>query len=196
MSLQEEQVLQLAVRAIEICKQNDPDTPTIIRFDQPWGEYLRHGEFDLSPLHFADALVRSGLPLGGVGLEINVGYQPHGSGQRDRLDLARLLDLWSCLGLPLHLLLTYPSAAQPDPRARIATSPLASEACWTPEHQAAWIKRNVPVLLSKTYVASVTWAQLSDAEWHEYPHGGLFDTTGAAKPAFQALSGLRKKYLQ
>lgn len=196
MSLQEDQMLQLAVRSIEVSRQIDPDTPVIIRLDQPWGEYLRKGEFDLSPLHFADALVRSGLPLGGIGLDINVGYVPTGSAARDRLDFSRLLDLWSCLGLPLHILLVHPSSSHPDPRARGSDAVVTADQTYTPESQAQWVRRYLPVLLSKSFVASVTYGQLSDAEWHEYPHGGLFDHGGAAKPAFLAMSQLRKKYLQ
>jgi hypothetical protein len=191
----EEQVLQLAVRALEVTRQVDPDTPTMIRFDQPWGEYLRHGEVDLSPLHFADALVRSGLQLGGIGLEINVGYNPGGTTPRDRLDFSRMLDLWSCLGLPLHLMFTFPTSVQPDPKARMPGLPSEIDQIWTPDSQAAWIKRVLPLAFSKAFVGSVTWAQLSDAEWHDYAHGGLFDTGGAAKPAFLSLVNLRKKFL-
>ena len=191
----EEQVLQLAVRALEVTRQVDPDTPTMIRFDQPWGEYLRHGEVDLSPLHFADALVRSGLHLGGIGLDFIVGYIPGGTTPRDRLDFSRMLDLWSCLGLPLHLMFSFPTSVQPDPKARMPGLPSEIDQIWTPENQAAWIKRVLPLAFSKSYVGSVTWAQLSDAEWHDYAHGGLFDAGGAAKPAFLSLVNLRKKFL-
>ena len=41
--------------------------------DQPWGAFMSRQEYDLSPLHFADALVRAELGLSGIGLEINVG---------------------------------------------------------------------------------------------------------------------------
>ena len=195
LSLQEEQKLQLAVRALETTRRIDPDTPAIIRFDQPWGEYLRNGDFDLSPLHFADALVRAGLQLGGIGLEINVGYFPAGTATRDRLDFNRMLDLWSYLGLPLHLYLTVPSGEQPDPKARNGSAPVAGAAEWSPASQATWIKRYVPLMLAKAYVQSITWNQLSDGDPHEYPNAGLFDAVGAAKPSFAALGSLRKKHL-
>jgi hypothetical protein len=179
-----------------VTREIDPDTPTMIRFDQPWGEYLRHGEFDLSPLHFADALVRAGLHLGGIGLELNMGYLPDGSSPRDRLDLSRMLDLWSCLGLPLHLMLVYPSSTQPDAKSRSTSMPPPNEQVWNPDAQAAWLKRTLPLLMAKSYVSTITLGQLSDAEMHDYPNGGLFDATGAAKPAFLSLVNLRKKFLQ
>jgi hypothetical protein len=195
LSLQEEQKLQLAVRAIEVARQCDPTTPAIICFDQPWGEYLRHSESDLSPLHFADALVRAGLQLSGIGLEINVGYLPDGSTPRDRLDMSKMLDLWSYLGLPLHITLTVPSSEAMDPKSHSHSAPPPGASHWTPESQAAWVKRYLPLLMAKAYVHSITWNQLSDAEPHEYPHGGLFDATSVAKPTFTALASLRKKYL-
>lgn len=195
LSLQEEQKLQLAVRALETARRIDPDTPAIIRFDQPWGEYLKNGDFDLSPLHFADALVRAGLQLGGIGLEINVGYFPAGTAARDRLDFNRMLDLWSYLGLPLHLYLTVPSSDQPDAKARNESAPLAGTVELNPASQAAWAKRYVPLMLAKSYVQSVTWNQLSDADPHEYPNAGLFDAAGAAKAVFAALGVIRKKHL-
>jgi hypothetical protein len=195
LSLQEEQKLQLAVKAIEVARQIDPQTPAIICFDQPWGEYMRCSNIDLSPLHFADALVRAGLQLGGIGLEINVGYFPDGSTSRDRLDFSRLLDLWSYLGLPLHITLTVPSGQQTDPKSYSNSAPLAVGDYWSPETQATWIKRYLPMLFAKSYIQTITWNQLSDAEPHEFPHGGLFDATSVAKPAFSALANLRKKYL-
>jgi hypothetical protein len=196
LSLHEEQMLQLAVRAIEVTRQIDGETPIMVRFDQPWGEYLRQGNFEVSPLHFADTLVRSGLQLSGVGLEMAVGFYPHGTAPRDRLEISRELDIWSCLGLPLHLTLTMPSSDQPDPRARNSSPPLPIENFWSPEQQAEWVRRVVPMMLAKPYVHSITWGQLSDAEHHEYSHAGLFDSTGVAKPAFSVFAQLRKKLLQ
>jgi GH35 family endo-1,4-beta-xylanase len=195
MGLQEEQKMQLAVRVLEVTRKADPETPAIICFDQPWGEYLRRLEFALSPLHFADALVRAGLQLGGIGLEINLGYYPAGSPPRDRLDFSRMLDLWSYLGLPLHLMLTMPSSDQPDPKARNPSAPQGGLGLWTPEGQAAWIKRFMPLFFAKSYVQTITWNQLCDSDPHEFSHGGLFDLSNAAKPAFAAIAQLRKRHL-
>ncbi len=198
LSLNEEQKLRLAVRSIEIVRDIDPATPIIVRFDQPWAEYMSRTSPDLSPLHFADALVRAGLQLSGIGLEINMGYYPGGSSLRDRLEFSRLLDLWSCLGVPLHLLLTVPSGQQAQPAAgRARPAPLADAfpGGWSPENQAAWIKHYFPLFFAKPAVQGVFWNQLYDSDAAEFPHAGLIDSSGAFKPAFAALAVLRKKYL-
>lgn len=197
LSLSEEQKLRLAVRAIEIVRDIDSATPLIVRFDQPWAEYMSRSAPDLSPLHFADALVRAGLQLSGIGLEINMGYYPGGSAPRDRLEFSRLLDLWSCLGVPLHLHLTVPGGQSAAPAARGRPAPLADAfpGGWSPENQAAWIKHYFPLFFAKPAVQGIFWNQLVDSETSEFPFGGLVDSSGAIKPAFTALAVLRKKYL-
>ena len=92
-------------------------TPVVISFDQPWAEYLATNDYDLSPLHFADALVRAELGVGGVALEMNLGYWPGGCLPRDLLAISRHLDRWSLLGIPLIVYLTMPSSADHDPQA-------------------------------------------------------------------------------
>ena len=61
MSLEEEQRLHLVAAALNVVREMDPRTPTVISFDQPWAEYLSNQEEDLAPLHYADALVRADL---------------------------------------------------------------------------------------------------------------------------------------
>lgn len=196
-SLSEEQKLRLAVRAIEVTRAIDPHTPLLVRFDQPWAEYMGRSAPDLSPLHFADALIRAGLQLGAVGLEINMGYSP-GSHPRDRLEFSRLIDLWSYLGVPLHLTLAVPSGESADPavRGRPATMPGGIPGGWSPENQAAWIKHYLPMILAKPAVHAVFWNQLSDGEGAELPFGGLIDSQGAPKPGMSVVAALTRKHLE
>ena len=105
-------------RTVELVRSLDPDTPALVSFDQPWAEYMRQRESDFPPLHFADALIRAGLGLAGLMLEINVGYSPGGTLPRHPLEFSRLLDAWSLLGLPLWLSLCAPSAYHEDPLAQ------------------------------------------------------------------------------
>lgn len=197
LALTEEQRLRLAARAIEVAQELDPKTPVVVRFDQPWAEYMGRTAPDFSPLHFADALVRSGLKLSAIGVEINMGYQPGGSYPRDRLEFSRLLDLWSYLGLPLHVSLTVPGGEASETSARGRPAPMAQAfpGGWSPENQAAWIKHYVPLLMSKPAVHAIIWNQLGDGDAEEFPYGGLFDAAGNPKPALTALIGLRRKHL-
>ena len=65
----------MAAGAIKLVRTLDPDTPALLSLDQPWSEHMGRREADFPPLHFADALVRAGLELQGLVLEVNLGYR-------------------------------------------------------------------------------------------------------------------------
>jgi hypothetical protein len=137
------------------------------------------------------------LKVSAVGIEINMGYQPGGSYPRDRLEFSRLLELWSYLGLPLHVNLTVPGGETVGGgmRGRLIPMAQAFPGGWSPENQAAWIKHYVPLLISKPAVHGIFWNQLADGDTEELPHGGLFDAGGNPKPAVNGLVGLRRKHV-
>jgi hypothetical protein len=192
--LSEEERLRIAARTIELVRMLDPETPVLLSLDQPWAENLSRRAHDSSPLHFADALIRAGVGLQGLMLEMNVGYHPGGTQLRDPLELSRMLDYWSLLGLPVHVTLCAPSAWHEDPLAqrRVRLVP----GSWTDKAQQTWINRWLPVILAKPFVQGVLWNQLRDGEPHEFPHGGLFDLRRHAKPALRILGSLRQAHLK
>jgi hypothetical protein len=190
MSLDEESRLNLVARAVQVVRKVDPRAPTVVSFDQPWAEYLADQDNDLAPWHYADALVRADLGISGFGLEINAGYWPRGSASRPAFEYSRLIDQWSQLGLPLMILLTAPSSAADDP---LASPTIRAEApSGERDSQAAWAKMVLPLLGSRPSVQVLVWNQLSDAEQHEFPHGGVFDNRGKPKPTLHALRELLK----
>jgi hypothetical protein len=197
LALSEEQRLQIVAQAIATIRKMDMQTPVIISFDQPWGEYLASKKLDLAPLHFADALVRADLGLSGLGLEINLGYQPGGSSLRNPLAYSQLIDHWSHLELPLLVSLTLPSSSTEDLQAnpKIRTCGASSDEDMTPETQNEWIGRHLPMLLGKSSVQAILWNQLSDCQPHEFPHGGIFDANSQPKPVFETLCSLRSEHL-
>jgi hypothetical protein len=192
----EEERLRLAVLAVESIRRQDPKAPIVLSIDQPWGAFMSREEYDLSPLHFADALVRADLGLAGVGLEINVGYTPDGSEPRDALEFGRQMDRYSSLGLPLLVSLTAPSASTPDARARrkCQVVPMADGAL-TPAAQRTWADQVLPMLLAKQSVQGLLWNQLLDSQPHALPHGGLFDEKDHPKPILDLLQKLRRENL-
>lgn len=197
LGLKDEDKLRIIARGIDTVRRYDADTPLIVSFDQPWGEYLRRLPLAYPPLHIADHLVRSGLPIAAIGLELEVGYHPDGSYLRDPLEVGKFIDSWSMLGMPLYVFITVPSGESPDPLAEGRSSPIAGAAQggWTPAAQADWVRKCVPMLLAKPSVQGIAWQQLRDDEPHDLPHGGLFDAQGNPKPALTALTYLRKQHL-
>ncbi len=197
LGLTEEDRLRLAVTCIEVVRQQAPRSPLVITFDQPWAEYLASRDLDLSPLHFADALVRADLGVSAIGLEVNLGYWPHGTLPRDLLDISRHLDRWSLIGIPLLIYLTVPSSAMADPNATVDAKVVARDRDHPelPAIDHSWVGPLVKMLVSKPAVHSVIWNQLSDAVSHEFAHSGLIDALGKRKPTWSELESLRNEYL-
>jgi hypothetical protein len=202
LSLGEQQYLALVVRAIETTRRLDPRTPVVVSFDRPFAEHMIAKEHDLSPQAMADTLIRAELGIAGLCLEMNSGFHPGGTLPRDLLQWSFQIDRWSMFGLPLVVVLTAPSSAAQAKSAGDArcisapisiSAPLAAGA--TPEGQAEWAEKTVSMLLAKQAVQGIVWNQLADADPHGFPHAGLIDETGSAKPVVQTIRKLCQEHL-
>ena len=177
------------------CQEDRPRTPTVVSFDQPWAEYLSDHDDDLAPVHYADALVRADLGVSGFGLELNVGYQPGGSGLRPTFEIGRLLDQWSIWGLPLMVSLSAPSSNAADELARKGVEVNLAVGSDGVDPQRHWAGSVLPLLIARSTVQIVLWNQLSDSVPHEFPNGGLFDQNQQPKPTLDLMRDLRKSCL-
>jgi hypothetical protein len=198
LGLSEDELLWLTVRLAEAVKQIDPSLELSVGVAQPWGEYMAVQDRMHSPFIFADTLIRSGLNLASLDVELVMGVTPRGSYARDPLEVSRLLDLYALLGAPLRVTLGYPSAEGVDSGADpgLVVSGGHWRGGYTPEAQAAWAADVTALVMSKPYVQGVQWVHLSDEEPHQFPHAGLVDASGQLKPAWQPLQELRQKHLR
>jgi hypothetical protein len=198
LSLGEDELLWLTVRLAEAARQVDPNLELIVGVTQPWGEYMALEDRTHSPFIFADTLIRAGLNLLAVDLEMVMGPTPRGSYCRDPMELSRLLDLYALLGVPLRLTMGYPSSNGRDLRADPEQSLQGGywRGGFTPETQAQWAEAFVTLALCKPFVQSVQWTHSFDAESHLFPHCGLVDTAGRVKPVMHQLRALRESHLR
>jgi hypothetical protein len=194
-NLSEESRLWLVARALEVVRQVDDEVQVMIRVDQPWGEYQARGGHRLAPLQFVDALLRAGIGLSAVDLEIAVGFRPRGSAPRDLLEVSRLLDLWSVLGIPLYVTLACPSEGEvADSQASVGIEIERGrwKVDWSESAQAEWIDGLLPVLMAKQAVVGIFWTHLADGVRHEFPHAGLMRPDGTLKPAHASFAAHRR----
>ena len=126
----DEERLRLVAWIVCRVKELDPERPHVVGVDQPWGEYLGRKASDLSPLHFADALIRARIDMRAILLEMNFGCFAGGTLPRSELDLNRHLDTWAMLGLPLVIAMNLPSGDGLDPKARQKLA--APAGSWSP----------------------------------------------------------------
>jgi hypothetical protein len=197
LGLTEEEQIRISARAIQVARQVDPAAQYTIGVERPWAEWMGSSAFQLGPLHLADYLVRADLGLAGIAIEVAPGYSAPGSHIRDLFDFSKLLDLYALLNLPLHVWLTIPSASGPDVRSD--PSVWVESAQWPrppdPTSQAVWAAQWIALAVAKPYVRSVSWSQTADANYHLYPHGGLFHTDGSPKPLLPWLKSFRREIL-
>lgn len=192
LSLTEEQRLTLTARCLDSAQRNDTDAQLFIRVDRPWGDYQSGGQYRLTPFQFVDALVRSSLGLSGVNLEIPLGYDAMRGTGRDLLSYSRLIDLWSLLGVQLHVTLAIPSAAGADPQAVIPITAVPEEIRANGESgQAAWIEKFASLLIAKPSVTGVFWTSYHDGVPHRFAQAGLVRADGERKPGHDVFQHLR-----
>ncbi len=196
--LDDEQVMRLAVCMLQTIRRLDPNVPTIMTFDQPFGEYLAKHREGISPLHFADALLRSGLGLAGIGLETNINYVASGTMPRSSVDYGQMIDRWATLGMPLLVQLSVPGASGLDARAlapsNILTSPGASDSA-----DAEQLRIGGPLirtLLAKHVVHGIIRNGWADSEPHVQSHSGLMDASGEPRSMLEYMTRVRREVLE
>jgi len=194
--LNDEQTMRLAVTVLQTVRRIDPQTPAIISFDQPFGEYLAHHRNGISPIHFADALARSGLGLAGLGLEIRLGYANFGTLPRSTLQIGQMLDRWATLGMPVLVQVGVAADSTPDDLAR---RPSAMVTTGSDEIAGDVIQMRtagaiIRLLLAKQFVHAIVWEGWDDGVTHLLPHTGLFSASGP-RPLLEYFKRLRRDLL-
>ncbi len=192
----DEEVLRMAVSMIETVRRLDKQTPVLLSIDQPWSEYLRDDANGISPLHFADALIRADLGLSGLALEMNFDLWPGGSFPRDLLEISRIIDRWAMLGLPLMVILSSPTDASPALSEQRISS-WSTGSCGAGQTSPAVLSPEMilGLLLSKPSVHALVWDQATDQGKQPALGGGLLDEQGKAKPLLSQIAALRKSFL-
>ena len=178
----------MAVSLIETVRRADERSPVLLTIDQPWSEYLRNDENGISPLHFADALIRADLGLSGLALDLNMDAWPEGSFPRDPIEINRLIDRWSMLGLPLMVTLSSPTEAKPEGgEQRISQWKTDVPGCGIVNPESL-----VQLLLAKPSVHAVIWNNIPP---DDLPSRSLWSEAGKPKPLLDKLVTLRKSFL-
>lgn len=196
MNLTEESRLTMAARVLDVARQVDEEAELIARIEQPWGDYQARGQHRLSPLQVVDALIRSGVGLSGVNLELAVGYKSRGSAHRDLLECSRLIDAWTMLDIPIFVTIVCPSSDQKDLAATggIQVNPNVWDGPCDAEHQADWIDRMFELLVAKPRVAGVFLPTFSDRTPHVFPNSGLLNSDDSPKPVVDRIIAQRMNH--
>ncbi len=191
------QQLQLTSELIQTIEDSSSDLPVMISFDFPWAERLAWSVGGTHPLQIADSLLRRGVRISMLGLEINLDYWPGGSAIRDPLQWIELIDIWSQLGLPLVICLRSPSGE----RTTDGASGGSSSSIYHPrsvlrdEQRFELLETVIPMMIARPIVHGIMWQQWGDADDSRFPGGGLVDASGDAKTSIEFFQRLEADWL-
>ncbi len=187
------QQLSVTVDMLRLIEESQTDLPTLISFDFPWAERLAGAVGGVHPLQIADSLMRQGLPISFLGLDINLDYWPNGSMIRDPLQWIDLVDVWAQLGLPLVICLRMPTGpgAKLTPEDSHHRPVNSSSSNLTDENRITFLKTVMPMMIARPSVHGMIWQQWSDTDDSRFPNSGLVDEQGAPKAIHAAVKHIR-----
>ncbi len=186
------QQLQIAVDLLQIVDESRVETPVMVSFDFPWAERLAGSVGGIHPLQIADSLLRQGLRISFLGLDINLDYWPNGSIVRDPLQWIDLIDIWAQLDLPLILCLRVPSGSKPvSPDGPVDRLVNQQRSNLTEEKRLEFLATVLPMMVARPSVHGIIWRQWQDSDDPRYPHAGLVDDAGVPKPIMKEIEKLR-----
>jgi hypothetical protein len=193
LGLNEEQMLGIVARLAETAAQTDPKAQRVLMIDQPWGEYQATEDRTYSPFTFANTLIRTGLPINGLVLEVAMGYAPGGSYCRSLMDVSQMLDAYHEIDVPIQIRLSFPSGPL-----RGVVSGVSAAGFWHAEPDesvhARWLKRAVAIAMAKPFVYAVTCGCFHDQPKNAWPLSGLLTEDERPKPAYHHIRAICSKY--
>jgi GH35 family endo-1,4-beta-xylanase len=196
-----EQLMELTRMTCQLVKKASPRSMAIIEMVMPWSEYYARNQRSIPLLLYADMAVQSGVKFDAFGLQFCTGAPVDGHYLRDLLQISSMLDEFVVFGKPLHITACQaPSDVTPD--ATDAWSGQADVAKaghwhlpWSQRLQAEWLQAFYRIGMSKPFVESICWRDLSDSLSHYIPHGGLLDGNNEPKLAYKELRNFKASLL-
>ena len=185
------QQLDITADLVRLVENSSVSVPTMVSFDFPWAERLVGAVGGVHPLQVADSMLRQGLAIGFIGLDINLDYWPNGSMLRDPLQWIDLIDIWSQLGLPLILNLKIPTGLADAADAKKDREVNGTLSNLTDPKRIEFLETILSVMIARPSVHGFIWTQWQNDDDRRYPGGGLIDVDGNEKPIFDLIRRLR-----
>ena len=196
-----EQCIEFTRLLVTQVRSASGNAKTIIGIRQIFGQYMARRAGTTSPMLYAEMVSQAGIPFDAFGVELEAGVPNGGRFTRDVFEVSWALDRFATLGRPV-VLTTFgaPSTHGRDlgDSSRGVNDPNAGGRFgreWSPVVQAEWAKAMGTIALSKPFVESMAWSDLTDAG-ASLPHGGLLDEKGKPRPVQQALLDLRGQFIK
>lgn len=192
-----EQIMEITRMSCAITKQLAPSAMTLVNICAPWGEYYSRNQRTIPPMLYSDMIVQNGINFDAFGLEFYFGVGSDGMFIRDMFQISSLLDTFANFGKPVHIsAVEAPSSTETDEQDAWGGELSADDAGmwydpWTEPLQSRWLREFYNIALSKPFVDTINWRDLSDCDDHYLPHGGLLRHDFSPKLAYEQLCTIR-----
>ncbi|QDU81774.1 hypothetical protein Pla110_35240 [Polystyrenella longa] len=188
--LSEEVRLRFLSRSLEIMQQIDNQLEISLLVTDPWGVYHGDGGYLLTSLTFVDVLTRARGKLSSLKLVLTDGYENNRVPSFDWLELSRIVDYWSSLGIPLQVVLAAPSSGETQENSRIQVDSKQTHLV-SLQSQADWYEKVISLMIAKESVTGIQFEHFHDGSPNRYAASGFVDTTGKPKISFDQLARLQ-----
>ncbi|GAG69901.1 unnamed protein product, partial [marine sediment metagenome] len=186
-----EQVLEMTRAANMAVKQESDRALKIIEISNPWGEYYATIPDTIPPLVYVDMVVQSGINFDAFGLAMRFGKNESCMYITDMMHISAILDYFGLIAKPLYITdVEVPSQNGDDLRGAEVAGLWHGE--WDQSRQGQWIEQFYKIALSKPFVDSVTYSNLTDMEGGAIANGGLLTEQLEPKKSFRTLKRLHK----
>ncbi len=194
-----DQIMDLSRMTVMLVKKTQPSAKALVEVRQPFGEYYATNPKSIPPVMYGDLLVQGAIPFDGIVLKLLLGQALPSQYTRDLMQISDLLDQFAATNKPLTLSVAVPSEPvtpatdhlpheqpQPDPNCGHWRKP------WSAQVQSHWFEAMVQIALSKPYIDSIAWNEITDHDESELPCGGLIGPDMQPKAALRRLVAMRK----
>jgi len=184
-----EQVLEMTRAANMAVKQGSDRALKIIEIGNPWGEYYATTPNTIPPLVYVDMVVQSGINFDAFGLQMRFGKNQAGMHIRDMMHISAILDYFGPIAKPLYVTdVEVPSRNGAGLHQPEVAGVWHQE--WDQARQGQWIEQFYKIALSKPFVDSVTYSNLTDMEDSTVANSGLLTDQLEPKKSFRTLKKL------
>jgi len=182
-----EQVLEMTRAAnMAVKASGESRTLKIIEISNPWGEYYSSTPNTIPPLVYVDMIVQSGINFDAFGLQMHFGRNQAGMHAKDMLQMSSVLDFFGPIAKPLHVTEVEVPSRHSGGEFDVNVAGVWHEK-WDQQKQRQWIEQFYKIALSKPFVDTVTYANLTDSADNKIANSGLLTENLEPKESFKTL---------
>ena len=186
-----EQVLEMTRAANMAIRAASDRAVRIVEISNPWGEYYATVPNTIPPLVYVDMVVQSGINFDAFGLQMRFGKNQTGMHIRDMMQISAILDYFGSVGKPLYITdVEVPSQHSAGSHRPEVSGIWHKE--WDQSRQGQWIEQFYKIALSKPFVETVTYSNLTDIKDSTIANSGLLTSRLEHKESFRTLKKLHK----